>query len=82
MPADTVADPAGVGDAFRAGFLAAVARGLPYPDAGRPGRVPAAAALQGVGPQTYRITSADLLQTIEQTYGTDAAHALAPRLAW
>ncbi|AXE89711.1 carbohydrate kinase family protein [Streptomyces sp. Go-475] len=82
VPANTVADPTGVGDAFRAGFLAALARGLPYPDAGRLGCALAAVALQGVGPQTYKVTSADLLLTIEQTYGADAARAHAPHLAW
>jgi adenosine kinase len=82
VPTDTVADPTGVGDAFRAGFLAALARGLPYADPGRLGSALAAAALQGVGPQTYKVTSADLLLTIGQTYGADAARALAPHLAW
>jgi sugar/nucleoside kinase (ribokinase family) len=82
VPTDTVADPTGVGDAFRAGFLAALAWGLPYADPGRLGSALAAAALQGVGPQTYKVTSADLLLTIGQTYGADAARALAPHLAW
>ncbi|GCB44125.1 hypothetical protein SNL152K_1410 [Streptomyces sp. NL15-2K] len=47
-----MADPTGVGDAFRAGFLAAVVRGLPYPEAGRLGGALATVVLQNVGTQT------------------------------
>ncbi|WKX14727.1 PfkB family carbohydrate kinase [Streptomyces sp. NL15-2K] len=52
VPTDVVADPTGVGDAFRAGFLAAVVRGLPYPEAGRLGGALATVVLQNVGTQT------------------------------
>ncbi|MEU9354802.1 carbohydrate kinase family protein [Streptomyces griseoloalbus] len=81
VPTDVVADPTGVGDAFRAGFLAAVVRGLPYLDAGRLGSALAAVVLQTVGTQTYEVTSADLLLSLERVYGADAALALTPHLA-
>ncbi|AKL70819.1 MULTISPECIES: carbohydrate kinase family protein [Streptomyces] len=80
VPAESVADPTGVGDAFRSGFLAAVAWGLDYEQAARLGCALATVVLQVVGTQTYKLAPADLLMSIEQTYGTDAARAFAPHL--
>ncbi|MFD4135016.1 PfkB family carbohydrate kinase, partial [Streptomyces goshikiensis] len=66
--------------AFRSGFLAAIAWGLDYEQAARLGCALATLVLQVVGTQTYKLVPADLLLSIEQTYGTDAARAFAPHL--
>ncbi|MEV3993787.1 carbohydrate kinase family protein [Streptomyces sp. NPDC049837] len=80
VPEAPVADPTGVGDAFRAGFLAAVARGLPLESAARLGCVVAGEALGAVGSQAYRIDPERLLATATRAYGAEAARLLAPGL--
>ncbi|WP_210589283.1 carbohydrate kinase family protein [Streptomyces sp. GESEQ-35] len=80
VPDVPVADPTGVGDAFRAGFLAGLGRGLALEAAARLGCVVAAQALATVGSQTYRIDPQRLLHTAEQAYGAETAGQLAPVL--
>ncbi|MDH6435198.1 adenosine kinase [Streptomyces sp. SAI-144] len=80
VPDAPVTDPTGVGDAFRAGFLAALGHGLPLTAAARLGCTVAATALSTVGSQSYRIDREHLLTTAAHAYGTDAAHELAPAL--
>ncbi|AWT42925.1 MULTISPECIES: carbohydrate kinase family protein [Streptomyces] len=80
VPDTPVTDPTGVGDAFRAGFLAALSRRLPLPAAARLGCVVASAALATVGSQAYRIDPEHLLTTAARAYGADAARELAPAL--
>lgn len=79
VPDVPVADPTGVGDAFRAGFLGAVSRGLPLGTAARLGCAVAARALAAVGSQTYRVDGGELLAAVARTYGTAAAE---PLTAW
>ena len=74
-----ITDPTGVGDAFRAGFLGAVSRGLPIETAARLGCAVAARALAVVGSQTYRADGRDLLGTVTRAYGRAAAE---PLTAW
>ncbi|MFF5977082.1 carbohydrate kinase family protein [Streptomyces sp. NPDC012769] len=81
VPDSTISDPTGVGDAFRAGFLAALSHGLPLPAAARLGCVVASAALSTVGSQAYRLDRRHLLTTAERAYGPTAAAELAPALA-
>src|SRR5215467_8469196 len=52
------ADPTGTGDAFRAGFLAAVAWGLSLERAAQLGNLVAVSALETVGPQEYELKPA------------------------
>lgn len=80
VPDAPVADPTGVGDAFRAGFLAGLGRDLPLDAAARLGCLVAAQALAAVGSQTYRIDPSHLLRTAEHAYGIEAAEQLAPAL--
>ncbi|XVQ13620.1 carbohydrate kinase family protein [Spirillospora sp. CA-255316] len=80
-PVTTVADPTGVGDAFRAGFLTAVAWGLPLERSAQVGNVIAAHALEAAGPQEYRLGNQAFLDRFAQTYGKDAATEVAPHLA-
>ncbi|WP_225851268.1 carbohydrate kinase family protein [Streptomyces sp. HPF1205] len=75
LPARLTADPTGVGDAFRAGFLAATVSGLGPADAARVGSALATAALESVGPQTYGIDRASLLSRITAAYGAGCGAA-------
>ncbi|MFI5687573.1 carbohydrate kinase family protein [Streptomyces sp. NPDC051636] len=78
--AETV-DPTGVGDAFRAGFLAAVSHGLPLEPAARLGCALASVALGAVGSQSHEVDRAQLSAVVERAYGPGAAAPLAPVLA-
>ncbi|MGW1744075.1 carbohydrate kinase family protein [Streptomyces sp. NPDC002092] len=53
VPTDQATDPTGVGDAFRAGYLAALTAGLDTPACARLGSELATLALSSVGTQTY-----------------------------
>ncbi|MEU6479249.1 carbohydrate kinase family protein [Streptomyces sp. NPDC047017] len=79
-PVRAAADPTGVGDAFRAGFLAALAAGRPERDAARLGCVQAALALEAPGPQDYDLDRTTVTARLTEGYGAPAAAALAPFL--
>ncbi|MGW8066624.1 carbohydrate kinase family protein [Streptomyces ziwulingensis] len=81
VPSEAIADPTGVGDAFRAGFLAGVAGELPYRRAAQLGCVFATAVLESVGTQEYKLVPADLLSRVDRSYGRSAAGDLEPLLA-
>ena len=66
-------EPTGVGDAFRAGFLAALAWGLDETHAAQVGCVLAAYVVETVGPQDYTFTAEQFLGRLEHSYGGDAA---------
>jgi adenosine kinase len=70
----------GTGDAFRAGFLAAVARGLGLERAAQLGNLIAAYALETVGPQEYEFTPEALTARFGAAYGGEAAADLAAML--
>ncbi|MET9526235.1 carbohydrate kinase family protein [Streptomyces coeruleorubidus] len=73
-----VVDPTGVGDAFRAGFLAGAAWGVPEKCAAQLGCVLAATVLDYVGTQEYRLYREALLARLRSTYGVGcAAHLVA-----
>ncbi|NDZ83182.1 carbohydrate kinase family protein [Streptomyces sp. SID10853] len=75
-----VADPTGVGDAFRAGFLAAVSQGIPAGRAAQLGCCLASLALSQVGSQSYVPAPRRLTAVLERQYGATAAAELAPVL--
>jgi adenosine kinase len=78
---DVVAvEPTGVGDAFRAGFLAALAWGLSEEHAAQVGCVLAAYVVETVGPQDYTFTAEQFLGRLDHSYGGDAADAVRPHL--
>ncbi|MFF3126625.1 carbohydrate kinase family protein [Streptomyces sp. NPDC057908] len=81
VPDVPVVDPTGVGDAFRAGFLAATARGLALKAAVRLGCSVAAEVIRTVGSQSYDAAADRLLANLTAAYGTDAAEEIAPYLA-
>jgi adenosine kinase len=77
----TAIEPTGVGDAFRAGFLAALAWGLSLEHAAEVGCVLAAYVVESVGPQDYTFTAAQFLARLTESYGGDAAQAVEPHLS-
>jgi adenosine kinase len=62
-------DPTGVGDAYRAGLLAAHLAGLPWDVAGRVGSIAAVFALETIGPQPQRYTLAEFRARYEANFG-------------
>lgn len=80
LPSKDAIDPTGVGDALRAGFLAAVAHGLPPERAVRLGCALATLVLESVGTQEYKIVPTELLRRVTLAYGAGEADALRPLL--
>ncbi|MFF5257385.1 carbohydrate kinase family protein [Actinomadura viridis] len=80
-PVPKVVDPTGVGDAFRAGFLTAIAWGLPLERAAQVGNNIAAHVLEAAGPQEYRLGRQEFLDRLTEVYGEEAAAEVAPHLS-
>lgn len=80
VPAERVADPTGVGDAFRAGFLAGRRAGRGLARSAQLGCLLATLALETVGPQEYRVDPATAARRLAGAYGAEAASELAPLL--
>jgi adenosine kinase len=70
-------DPTGSGDAFRSGFLAAVAWGLPLERAAQLGNLLAVHALETTGPQEYELKLGLLTDRFAVAYGAAAAAEVA-----
>ncbi len=70
-------EPTGAGDAFRAGFLAAVAWGLSLERAAQLGNLMAVLVLETTGPQEYKLSAAELATRCAKSYGQAAADELA-----
>ena len=77
----TFVEPTGAGDAFRSGFLAATAWDLPTERAIQLGNLTAVHALGTVGPQEYDLKPAAVVDRAKDSYGAEAAAALAPHLS-
>lgn len=73
VPVEDIADPTGVGDAFRAGFFWALAAGLSLERGLQAGCTVAAAVLRTVGTQQYDLRAEDFTAQIDAAYGADAA---------
>ncbi|MGW6691318.1 carbohydrate kinase family protein [Streptomyces sp. NPDC054961] len=80
LPSVRTVDPTGAGDAFRSGFLAALAWGLGHEDAARLGSGVAALALESRGTQEYALDPGALLERLTAGYGAAAVENLAHRL--
>src|SRR5579859_3016500 len=76
----TFVEPTGAGDAFRCGFLAATAWGLPLERAVELGNLLAVHALETVGPQEYELKPAALADRARAAYGDQAAADLTANL--
>ena len=80
VPARVVADPTGVGDGFRAGYLAGVQWGLDDERAAQLGCTLATLVLETVGTQEYDTTPSTLLDRLAAAYGDAAAAEVADHL--
>lgn len=67
------ADPTGVGDAFRAGFITGVAEGLPLRESAELGSMLATYVIETVGTQEYELGQARFLERLAEAYGADSA---------
>ncbi|MGH4020022.1 MAG: carbohydrate kinase family protein [Pseudonocardiaceae bacterium] len=75
-----IADPTGVGDAFRSGYLAGVAWQLDAERSAQLGCMMATLVIETVGTQEYRFDAGTFLQRFTETYGADAAADVQPKL--
>jgi adenosine kinase len=75
-PEERRADPTGVGDAFRAGFLTALAWGLSHERAAQIGSLLATYVIETVGTQEYDLGGDRFLKRFESAYGAAAAAEL------
>jgi adenosine kinase len=76
----TLVEPTGAGDAFRCGFLAALAWGLPTERAIQLGNLMAVHVLETVGPQEYELKPGPLAERCALSYGDAAAAEIAAHL--
>ncbi|MDP9219993.1 MAG: PfkB family carbohydrate kinase, partial [Actinomycetota bacterium] len=74
------ADPTGVGDAFRGGFMAGVAWGLPLERCAEIGSLIAAHVIETVGTQEYELGQARFLERLGDAYGPAAVADVAPHV--
>ncbi len=70
------ADPTGVGDAFRAGFLAGLAWGLPLQRCAQVGSLLATHVIESIGTQEYELARRSFLLRIREAYGDQAAEEI------
>ena len=77
---ETVADPTGVGDAFRSGFLAGLSWGLGDERCAQVGCLLATLVLETVGTQEYDLRRRGFLDRLAAVYGDDAAADVEPHL--
>ncbi len=64
-----VVDPTGAGDAFRAGFVVGLKRGLPWPIVGRLAALTAVHAIENRGPQQHKYTLDEFRARYHENYG-------------
>jgi len=76
-----VADPTGVGDAFRAGFLTALSWGLAHERAAEVGSMMATYVVETVGTQEYELGRRRFLDRFTQAYGAGACAEIEPHLS-
>lgn len=74
------ADPTGVGDAFRAGYLAGQAWGVGDERAAQVGCMLATLVIETVGPQEYTFDVGELVDRLAEAYGPDTAADVAAHL--
>jgi adenosine kinase len=74
------ADPTGVGDAFRAGFLTGLAWGLPHERSAQLGSMLATYVVETVGTQEYELGRKRFLERFTEAYGEHACAEIEPQL--
>ena len=75
------ADPTGVGDAFRAGFLAGLSWGLPLQRCAQVGSLLATHVIESVGTQEYELARRSFLLRIREAYGDQAAEEIGAHIS-
>jgi adenosine kinase len=80
VPAESIVDPTGVGDAFRAGFFAGQSWGLDVERSAQTGSLLATLCLESLGPQEYVIDAASARNRLTSAYGEDVAGEIAAHL--
>ncbi|WP_411085498.1 carbohydrate kinase family protein [Streptomyces sp. 061-3] len=78
---ETKADPTGVGDAFRAGFLSGLAWGVGLERAAQVGCMLATLVIETVGTQEYTLRRTHFMDRFTKAYGHDAAAEVRAHLA-
>ncbi len=68
VPTEHIADPTGVGDAFRGGFLSGLSRGWDWETCGRMGALAATYCLEQRGPQGQSYTRAEFVARYRQHF--------------
>jgi adenosine kinase len=81
VPEIEAVEPTGVGDAFRAGFLAALSWGLDLERAAQLGCLLAVYVVEQVGTQEYTLSRTAFLDRLESAYGAEAVKDVDPHLA-
>ncbi|GEB52238.1 MULTISPECIES: carbohydrate kinase family protein [Streptomyces] len=76
----TKAEPTGVGDAFRAGFLSGLSWGVGLERAAQTGCMLATLVIETVGTQEYELARVHFLERFTKAYGHDAAAEIRPHL--
>jgi len=79
-PEERRSDPTGVGDAFRAGYLAGHAWGLGPTRSAQVGSLVATYVLEHIGTQEYEIEPSDFLARLGTVYGREAMAEVGPHL--
>ncbi len=74
-------DPTGVGDAFRAGFLAGISWGFDHERSAQLGSMLATYCLETVGTQEYRFDEAGFMSRFTESYGESAASEIATKIS-
>jgi adenosine kinase len=77
----TAVDPTGVGDSFRAGFMAGVAAGLTRERSAQVGCTIAASVVETIGTQEYVLERAGFLERVGATYGDQAREDIGAALS-
>lgn len=78
---DVKADPTGVGDAFRAGFIAGLSWGLEDERCAQVGSLLATHVIETVGTQEYSLAQERFLDRLEVAYGAGAAEDVGAHLS-
>jgi adenosine kinase len=82
LPERSKTDPTGVGDAFRAGFLAGRASGLTMERSAQLGSLMATLTLETVGTQEYDLDHLTARVRLADCYGDEAAIEIVHALGW
>jgi adenosine kinase len=68
VPPEKIADPTGVGDAFRGGFITAFQSGLDWKTCGRMGALAATYCLENTGPQGHHYTIPEFIARYRRNF--------------